>query len=253
MNNSDQIISMISFVLFVMLLFIFFISLAVRYRKRKKENELLQTSYLLELQNVHLEIKEEILHHVSRELHDNLGQIASLIKINLNTINTDPLPAETGEKIEETRKLMRRLTRDIKILSVGMHKLNPDQPFLDMAKNEISQLNKTGLFKASLTVSNDFTEPQQEKSLMVFRMVQEVINNTIKHSQATELKASFFGKDGASVIELQDNGIGFDTSQAASGDSSGLVNLRNRARLINATLKINSKPAAGTTVTILFT
>ncbi|WP_118973832.1 sensor histidine kinase [Taibaiella koreensis] len=253
MNNSDQIISILSFALFVTLLFIFSISLAVRYRKRKKENELLKTSYLLEIRNVHLEIKEDILHHVSRELHDNLGQIASLIKINLNTINTTLLPQETEDKIEETRKLMRRLTRDIKILSVGIHKLSPDQSFLEVARNEIAQLNKTGLIAATLLVSNDFVEPQQEKSLMIFRMMQEAINNIIKHSQATALDARFCYRNGASIIELQDNGIGFDINQPTSGDGSGLSNLRHRARLINAELKIASKKAAGTTVTITFT
>lgn len=253
MNSRDQITSILSFVLFIILLFIFFISLAVRYRKRKKENDLLKASYLLELQKAHLEIQEETLRYVSRELHDNLGQVASLIKINLNMIDTTSLPAPTGEKIEDTRELMRRLTRDIKILSVGLNNASPYQPFLEAVKNEIDQLNKTGLFTAELSVSNDFIEPQQEKSLMVLRMVQEVINNVIKHSQATLLSANFFYRNGASVIELEDNGIGFNPDQPLPGDSSGLNNLRNRARLINADLKIRSRAAAGTTVTITLT
>jgi len=250
MNNSDQIISIVSFLFFVILLFLFFISLGLRYRKRKKENELLKTSYLLEIQKVHSEIQEETLRYVSRELHDNLGQIASLIKINLNTINTALLPQDIGEKVEATRGLMRRLTRDIKILSVGLNKLHPDHSFVDAVKNEISQLNKTGVFTATLTISNDFIEPQQEKSLMVFRMVQEVINNIIKHSQATTMNAHFFYKNGASVIELHDNGIGFNVNEPLRPDSSGLSNLRNRACFINADLKISSRKSMGTMVTI---
>lgn len=253
MNNRDQIISILSFVLFVVLLFIFFISLAIRYRKRKKENELLKTSYLLEIQKAHLEIQEETLRYVSRELHDNLGQLASLIKINLNTIDTASLPPQTGEKVEDTRELMRRLTRDIKILSVGLNNASPYQPFLEAVRNEIYQLNKTGLFTAELSVSNDFSEPQQEKSLMIFRMVQEVINNVIKHSQATLLSVNFFYRNGTSIIELEDNGIGFNMDLPLPNDSSGLNNLRNRARLINADLKIRSRETAGTTVTITFT
>lgn len=253
MNNRDQITSIISFALFVILLFIFFISLAVRYRKRKKENELLKTTYLLELQKAHLEIQEETLHYVSRELHDNLGQLASLIKINLNTIDTALLPPQISEKVEDTRELMRRLTRDIKILSVGLNNASPYQPFLEAIRNEIGQLNKTGVFTAELFVSGDFVEPQEEKSLMVFRMVQEVINNVIKHSRATLLSAHFFHRNGTSVIELADNGIGFDADGPPPKDSSGLNNLRNRARLINADLKIRSREAAGTTVTITLT
>lgn len=250
MNNRDQITSVISFALFVALLFIFFISLAIRYRKRKKENELLKTSYRLELQKAHLEIQEETLSYVSRELHDNLGQLASLIKINLNTIDTASLPPAITDKVEDTRELMRRLTRDIKILSVGLNNASPYQPFLEAVRKEIDQLNKTGVFRAELSVSNDFMEPQEEKSLMVFRMVQEVINNVIKHSQATLLSAHFYHRNGASVIELEDNGTGFDVDQPLNSEGSGLNNLRTRARLINADLKIRSRKTDGTTVTI---
>ena len=70
-----------------------------------------------------------------------------------------------------------------------------------------------------------------------------------KHSQATRLDANFSVKNRTPIIDLQDNSIGFDTTKPAPANSAGLMNLRNRARLINADLKIKSNSASGNVIT----
>jgi two-component system NarL family sensor kinase len=129
------------------------------------------------------EVKEQTLTNVSRELHDNFGQIASLIKINLNMISKD-LASEDLEKVEESLSLVKQLIGDIKSLSSS---LNGDQirqlGWLEVVKNEVERVNKTGVLTIKFVVENWWTL-SHEKEVILFRMVQEMMNNTLKHAQA---------------------------------------------------------------------
>ena len=140
-----------------------------RYRQEKQQ---LQSQFSQTLLQSQLEIQEQTLRHISHELHDNLGQVASLIKINLTTLQLDDT-AKTTEKIEDTKDLTRQLIADLKSLSVSLGADRIAQTGLAQAlETEIDRLNKTGQFTASLTQEGSIPVLDNDKAVILFRMAQ---------------------------------------------------------------------------------
>lgn len=246
--------SIILFSFFVLLLITIILIAAILYHNRRKkylqETALLRSQFSQTLLQSQIEIKEQTLQYISRELHDNLGQIASLIKINLNTLQLhDSIKA--NEKIEDTKDLTRQLIADIKSLSVSMGNDRILQTGLANAiKAEVDRLNRTGEFTATFTISGTMNVIDNDKSVILFRMAQEVLNNMVKHSRATQLTINLSFTEKLFTLALSDNGIGFNVEEKLRSLGAGLRNLTARAILINATLHIKSLSGNGTTITI---
>jgi signal transduction histidine kinase len=196
-----------------------------------------------------LEIKEQTLQHIARELHDNLGQVASLIKINLNTLQLEDTKAI--QKVEDTKELVRELITDLKLLTISLNGDRISQ--LGIVKSlemEVSRLNKTGLFDASLDQQGVIPMIEANTTIILFRMVQEIINNAVKHSNAKHIKISLVAVENLLILVCRDNGKGFDEVEKVKSGGSGLTNLQNRAKLIKAKLSIQSSPEDGTSISI---
>lgn len=138
--------------------------------------------FLEQLLSSKVEIQEQTLQYISRELHDNIGQIASLVKLNLNTISLSD-SEKAAKKIANTKELMSQLLIDLKLLSTN---LNTDKiakiGIIKAIQIEVEKMNKIGLFLVSLEVDNNLPIIDSEREIIIFRMVQEVLNNTMKHS-----------------------------------------------------------------------
>ncbi len=250
MNNIDLITTVISSVFFVILLFFFAISISLRYRKRKRENEDLKIQFSQTLLQSQLEIREQTLRHISYELHDNLGQVASLIKINLNTIQFDD-KEKAIQKVADTKELTLQLIADIKALSVSVGSDHLSKTgILKALEIEVERLNKTGEFVARFFTDINEMEITNDKAVILYRMVQEILNNCIKHSRAKHIDLIIHNQENKYILAINDDGVGFTMDQAGSNVSAGLTNLQNRAQLIQANLQINSVPGKGTQVSI---
>jgi two-component system, NarL family, sensor kinase len=221
-----------------------------RRRKHRKERFNMQQQFDKTLRNSQLEIKEQTLKYVSQELHDNLGQVASLIKINLNTLNLEDTEKST-RKIEDTKELTRQLITDIKSLSVSLGNDRLTQMSLSKAiETEVDRLNASGAFTAEFHQTGAMPPIDPGKEVILFRMVQEVLNNMIKHSKGCHFHILVEGRLDCIILELKDDGIGFDVAEKMGGGGAGLLNLRNRSALIAAQLSLESSPGNGTMVTI---
>lgn len=250
MNNINLITTIISSVFFVVLLFFFAISISLRYRKRRKENEDLKTQFSQTLIQSQLEIREQTLRYISYELHDNLGQVASLIKINLNTFQFDD-KTKALQKVADTKELALQLIADIKALSVSVGSDHLSKTgILKALEMEVERLNKTGEFIATFTSEVELIEITQDRAVILYRMVQEILNNCIKHSRAKHIDLIIRNQENKYILAISDDGVGFNTENAGSNVSAGLTNLQNRAQLIQANIKIDSVPGKGTQATI---
>ena len=196
-----------------------------------------------------VEIQEQTLQHVSRELHDNLGQVASLIKINLNTVQLKN-PEAAEEKLRNTKDLVKQLIMDLKQLSVSLSTDKINKIGLVQAlKLEEDKLLKTGLFVTELTYPDNMPVIDAEKEIIIYRMVQEILNNTIKHSGATKISLAVQYTNGMLTLLISDDGKGFDVTKKLSEPGemgNGLLNLKGRAKVINATYGIDSVVGKGT-------
>lgn len=233
---------------FAFLLISIIIITAVLYHNRKKrylQEKARFTRILLESQ---LEIKEQTLRHIAFELRDNLGQIASLIKINLETLRLDQ-PATAAEQVEDTKELARQFITDLKSLSLSLNSERAIRAGLVKAlEAELQRLNKLGVLHARMVIEGTVAEPDQNTCIIIFRMVQEALNNIVKHSGASELLISMTYTETNSILEIADNGAGFDVEEKLKTGGSGLMNLVSRAKLIQGKLDIESAPTKGTTI-----
>lgn len=215
------------------------------------ENERLQAEFSQTLLQAQLEIKEQTMQYVSYEIHDNLGQLASLIKINLTTLQLED-PITAAVKVEDTRELVKQLIGDIKVLSVSMGSDHLQRSGLSEAlAHEVIRINRTGRFHVSYQAPEVHPPIDTNTTLILYRMAQEAINNMIKHSNASQLRITFSYSDNLIKLVLADNGIGFDINGQPGWNGAGLSNLQKRSKLIHADLYIQSRPGMGTTISII--
>jgi signal transduction histidine kinase len=225
-----------------------------RYQHQQELIEMRETFTQTLLQSK-LEIQEQTLDHISKELHANFSHLVSLININLSEILPDS-SAKMKENIIETKSLAKQLLSELKALSVS---LNTDHimhiGFVKALDNELGRLVKTKRYQVTFTKAGDEYRLSPEKEIILFRLSQEVLNNVLKYSKAKNIVATLIFSNTSFELKIADDGIGFDTElahkQTAEKESTGLLNIQKRAKLINAVVAIRSHPGDGTEVQII--
>lgn len=245
----ELILTVISVSVFVLLLIISGFFLFRIYLKRKNklllEQERMNIAFEQTLLKSKLEIQENTFNDISREIHDNIGQVLSLVRINLNTLDT----SIDADKLTLMDELMGKAITDLRNLS---HSLNADhirnQGWLPPVVKLLGDLQKTGRYTTHIDYDENLSLPGSDKPIILFRMIQEIINNIIRHAAANTIHLEARKEADGMVIKITDNGKGFEVGKTSGG--VGLQNLRNRAKMINADVVIESEPGNGTTVII---
>jgi signal transduction histidine kinase len=235
--------------LFILLLVVSVFFLFRIYLKRKNklllEKERMNIEFEQTLLKSQLEIQEHTFNEISREIHDNIGQVLSLVRINLNTLNA---PGD-GEKLELMDDLMGKAISDLRSLS---HSLDADHirnnGWTSAVQKLLNDLQKSGKYQVSISIEEELPAIGSDKPIILFRMIQEVVNNIIRHAEASTIWLDVKKETDKLEIVIKDNGRGFDAGKNSPG--VGLQNLKNRSKMINAGLSISSEPGNGTTVTI---
>lgn len=225
----------------------------IKYQKRQqihfKEKQDLQQNYQQELLRTQLEIQEQTFRIISQEIHDNIGQMLSLAKLNLATINL-PDDEKNFEKIVDSRDLVGKAIQDLRDLSRTLNTDNIKRTGLPKAiELELALLQKTGSITAELQVVGNPLIGDSEKELIIFRIVQEALHNIIKHAGASTVRIKATYQPERLQLAISDDGVGFD-SKKFSAEGSGLGNMRNRANMIGADLKLESTFNHGTKIFI---
>lgn len=235
--------------LFIIVIIVFLMQYQKKHRiYLEQKNKFTQT--LLQSQ---LEIQEQTLKNISQEIHDNIGQVLSLAKLNLFTMNPDQ-PELLSQKIKDSRELVSKAIVDLRDLS---HSMNTDfieeMGLLRSIEYELEMLMKTGELKTNLVVTGTVIRFDKQKELIIFRIVQEVINNIIKHAKAGRIDISAGYTDHGLKLEIRDDGQGMNLQAMNNGNGSGLglKNMNNRASLIGAAFNLESTPGNGTSITIV--
>lgn len=235
------------------LLTVFIISFTMIFLRRRKEHQAektaLKVSYQEALLKSRLEIQEQTLKSISQELHDNLGQVASLIKINLNLISLEK-PGKSSETIEETKTLTRQLITDLRGISANLNgTLVAKMGLINGIENEVERLKRLNLFNIQFSAPEQLNHIDDQKAVILLRMVQEMLNNIIKHSEARNVSIAVVEEDSFFSLLVKDDGHGFDLEAALLKGGSGLHNLKDRAKLINAKFNIQTDQS-GTEINI---
>jgi signal transduction histidine kinase len=249
-KDKMNIVLLIIGVSFLILMLVLSVVLLFRiYLKRKNklllENEMMSVRFEQALLRSQLEIQEQTFHDISQELHDNIGQVLSLVSINLNTLHA---PQE-ADKINVMDELLGKAITDLRNLS---HSLDADfirnNGWIDPIRKLMNNLQRTGKFTTSTHFDEDLPPLGSEKQIILFRILQEAINNIMKHAEAKAIYLNAKKEGDRLVISIRDDGKGFPGHAVAEG--AGLRNMANRAKTINADLSIQSQPGEGTSIII---
>lgn len=224
-----------------------------RFLHRQEMQEIKDTFHQSLLQSK-LEIQEQTLGHISRELHDNISPLISIIQLNLGSPRLKKVP-DIQPVIAELKATAGQLMTELKSLSIA---LNTDhimhRGLTDALWDELDRIERTGQFKTIRTITGEKYRLGPEHEIILFRICQEVLNNIIKHSQASAINIQIDYTAQQFKISISDDGIGFDPQSAeeysAKKRSTGLLNIQGRAKLINAEININSSPGNGATTSI---
>jgi signal transduction histidine kinase len=211
---------------------------------------------LRELANHLTRLQEEEKQKLSRELHDNFGQILSFIKLNIEFFKDDL--KEDKDKLVKFDLLSAMIDKAITGLRQISYQLKPrvlDElgliPSLRALRNETcKQTNLKGMFQ-SYKIEERFN-PDIETCL--YRISQEALNNIIKHSKANEFSIQLVGHDDFIRLMIEDDGIGFDINEVKNNekkrDSLGIVNMSERALSLNGRFTIDSHLGVGTEIIV---
>ncbi|MFK5973048.1 MAG: histidine kinase [Flavobacteriaceae bacterium] len=233
----------ISLALTVIILFIVFLK---RKNKLLLERAKAEEAFEKEISETQIEIREETLRNISWELHDNIGQLMTLAKIQLQMV------PDKSENLEEVSETIGKAIRELRVLS----KLINPEALKNLSLNEavgleVERFNRLQFIDASLTVDGSPKPIDSKEEIIIFRILQEFFSNTIKHSKASTLCVGIDYDNGSFTITADDDGVGFEENSMYTG--IGLKNMKNRARLINANLTISSEKGRGTMLRLVYT
>ncbi|HWD87102.1 MAG TPA: ATP-binding protein [Mucilaginibacter sp.] len=254
MGNDDiRFIVVLAALLFAVVIgFIVYFVILYRNRqlKNKQEQEEREAAYRQELLQTQVEIQEQTLENVSKEIHDNITQVLSFVKLSLGSVGNS-LDDVKKAKITESRELVAQTITDLRDLSKSLSFEHIAQIGLKKTiEKEVDRINKSGLVEVSLLTEGQSFSLGEQRELVLFRILQEGINNALKYAGAKHFKISLQYQPDLFNLTLEDDGSGFSMDLLNNQSGSGLRNMQNRAVLIGGEATIKSDPGAGCRISV---
>ena len=248
MSNNSVLLVVYIIGTLLLVLFAFFLVIYLQVQKRKQNRFRIEKEQLeQEVLRTGLEVKEQAINTMSRELHDNIGSRLNAVMRFLHVIQATEDKGTVAELAKESQGLLGEVIKDARNIS---HVLNSDyvmnHGLVEAVQKEVDFVKRSAGIDALVLVEGDYYNFNSGHELIVFRMIQEAISNTIKYAKATNLRISMRYTERLFEMKITDNGTGFDTDAAADG--IGLANMKNRARMLKADFALQSKPGQGTTL-----
>ena len=253
--NLSEIDFLLTITTFIILIVILMMVLVYGVFVKKKSELLLsqqkkEAMFEQELAISQVEIKEQTLNYIGQELHDDLGQKLSVARLMTNKIAM----ADEGDQKDianEINMLIGECIQDIRNLSkVFISKQVKHFGFVESLEREIFRIERLELMDVDYQINNHHLEINPDHALILFRIIQECINNVIKHSKSNKILVKIEDHLNFIDINIMDYGIGFNAKKR--NDGSGLANIKNRAQIINADFTIKSTENLGTEITISY-
>ncbi len=242
------------FALFIILI-LTTITFYLFYNRRKLQQEKNLQEQLIKAEEKRskaiIESEENERQRLARELHDGVGQLLTATKLNLSTLSHFDNDIDNNkfknsldildDSIKEIRNISHNMVPDV-LLKFGLQKA---------IENFINRINQTKKININFEC-NAFEESKLDNTakLMLYRIIQESVNNTIKYADATVLNIIISADEMEFSLMIEDNGKGFDIKNALEKDGIGLKNIQIRTDYLKGKLEIDSSPQNGTTIII---
>jgi len=211
-------------------------------RRKHLEEEVLGMSRKL------IESQEQERARIGRELHDDINQRLAMLMLELEQLQENP--SEIQPRVTELRRQLAEVSNDVQALSHDLHS---------------SKLEYLGVVAGMKSWCKEFAERQKMEidfrsdvsgilplavGLSLFRVLQEALNNALKHSGVRRIEIQLREERSRIHLVIRDSGRGFDVEAASQGKGLGLTSMRERVRLVNGTISIESKSMGGTVIRV---
>lgn len=226
------------------LVIIFFIVFQKRKNKLLLDRIKQQQAFEEEIAQAQTETQEQTLKNIGWELHDNIGQLLSFANMQLSILKMQ-VADDVKDKFKDTTEALKESLSEVRALSKTLNnEVVLNNGFEKSITNELNRLKKMKFDSAELRIEGDKVEFTNRKhEIILFRILQEFLSNSVKYSEAKNLKITLDYQSENLMIIAKDDGKGFDIEKVEKG--AGLINMKSRAALIKADLELNSESNKG--------
>lgn len=221
---------------------------------KKLQEESYKNSRNLKNLNIYLQdILERERLKISHEIHDELGQMLSLLKLDVQNILTE-IPRNEKNIIEKLNTMLNLINIIIERTRIISYQLRP--PILDhlglyaAIKWQIDEFSKITGIKCNLKIESEKINLNEEITIAIFRVIQEALTNILRHSKASKLWISIKKINNFITLIVRDNGIGIPKKAIHESKSFGLLSMKERISSLNGNFNIQSEENKGTTIKI---
>lgn len=233
---------------------------------KKKEGERERNRIAAELQKSHAELMslierqdraiEEERTNIARDLHDELGQVLTALKIDVAMLKRGVLSGRPLSGIEAEFKsiteLIDRITHSVKRISKGLRpEALEDLGIVEAIRYQVLEFGKRNNIECDIQLPVSAPYLDSTLSITLFRIVQEALTNIMRHAQARSVRLKLEVQDDALILNVMDDGIGISNHDIESSKSLGLIGLRERVRALRGRFSISGSPGGGTAITVM--
>lgn len=224
----------------------FFTAYQKRLLKKELEINLIKAHQQEEILHTTIQSQEKERKRIAQDLHDEIGAMLSVVKLNISLFERKAIDEKSKLLAAETKSYLDDVILQVRRISRALMPPSLERLGLKAAIEElIDWINKNGEITVSYYSNSQPVRLESEKELAIFRIVQELLNNSIKHSEASNIEIGLRYSKKWIVVTVSDNGKGFEINKMAK-TGLGLQNLRSRTQILNARHKIKSSPGKGT-------
>lgn len=242
---------------FLMVVAVFLVVFFYFSRKKIIQKELEKRDLILQYQKEQLHAvivtQEEERKRIAQDLHDDISSKLNIVSLNTHLLSAPNLTeAETKEITDNIINLTAKALENSRKIA---HNLLPpvfEKFGLNAGIQELcEEFESSKSVKVAYENEVDFDEKEIDRHLHVFRILQELMNNSLNHGKASQIWINFENQNGINTCHYKDNGVGFDSKNAENQKGLGMKNIDSRVSFLNGTLEIDSEMGKG--IAVIFT
>jgi len=219
----------------------------LRQRRQRRNAEIAHASLGRRLITAH----EDERRLIARELHDDVSQRLARASMDASFAHANAGADSANEVLKNLKPELVRISKDVHDMSYRLHpSLVDDLGLVAALHSEIERVQRRSRTEITAEISEIREQLPSEKALCIYRITQESLQNAVKHAQAGKIEIEFSQKGEVLMLNVSDDGVGFDVAKVRDNFSLGLSSMNERAVLVNGALNIHSRPGEGTQVTL---
>jgi signal transduction histidine kinase len=197
-------------------------------------------------------IREADKKHIAREVHDELGQVLTALRMDLSIVRMrfGPLHPDLMGKVQDMKVLIDRAIQAVRNVAMNLRPVALDMGLVPAIEWLVSEFRKYNNVACRLYVEHKSIELDDTRSVVLFRIVQESLTNISRYAHASQVDITLRRLDNELQASIRDNGRGFDTQASGQFKTMGLLGMRERALALGGVLDIISRPGQGTHISL---